>query len=65
LVLTTKSAKALINAKEAVNEAKQRAKNTREQLRKERKEVAMVTKVQVQERKEAWAAAIKAKKVAD
>ena len=65
MVLTTKSAKALINAKEAVNEAKQRAKNTREQLRKERKEVAMVTKVQVQERKEAWAAAIKAKKVAD
>ena len=65
LVLTTKLAKALINAKEAVEEAKQRTKNTREQLRKERKRIAIITKGQVQERKEAQATATKAKKVAD
>jgi len=46
-VLTTESAKALINAREAVEEAKQRTKNTREQLRKERKEIATIIKVQV------------------
>ena len=46
-VLTTKLAKALVNAREAAEEAKQRTKNTREQLRKERKEVATIVKVQV------------------
>jgi len=46
-VLTTKSAKALINAREAIEEAKQRTKNTREQLRKERKETAITAKAQV------------------
>ena len=44
LVLTTKLAKALINAREAVEEAKQRTKNIRERLRKERKEIAIITK---------------------
>jgi len=44
-VLTTESAKALINAREATEEAKQRTKNTREQLRKERKEIAIIAKV--------------------
>jgi hypothetical protein len=46
-VLTTKWAKALLNAREAVEEAKQRAKNTRTWLRKERKEIAIITKAQV------------------
>ena len=46
-VLTTKSAKALINAREAAEEAKQRTKNTREQLRKERKEIAIIAKVYI------------------
>jgi hypothetical protein len=46
-------AKALINAREAAEEAKQRTKNIRERLRKERKEIATITKAQVQERKEA------------
>ena len=64
-ILTTKWAKALINAREAAEEAKQRTKNTRGQLRKERKEIATIAKAQVQERKEARAAAIKAKKAAD
>jgi len=64
-VLTTEWAKALLNAREVAEEAKQRAKNTRTRLRKERKEIAIITKAQVQERKEAWAAAIKAKKAAD
>ena len=44
LVLTTESAKALINAREAIEEAKQRAKNTRTRLRKERKEIAIIAK---------------------
>ena len=65
LVLTTKSAKALIDAREAAEEAKQRARNTRKRLRKEKQEIATVAKAQVQERKEARAAAIKAKKAAD
>jgi len=47
LVLTTKWAKALFNAREAVEEAKQRAKNTRTRLRKERKEIATIAKAQV------------------
>jgi len=45
LVLTTKSAKALINAREAIEEAKQRARNTRKRLRKEKKEIAIIAKV--------------------
>ena len=45
LVLTTKLAKALINAREVVEEAKRRTKNTRERLRKERKRIAITTKV--------------------
>ena len=64
-VLTTKSAKALINAREATEEAKRRTKNTREQLREGRKRIATIAKGQVQERKEAQATATKAKKVAD
>ena len=46
-VLTTESAKALINAREAAEEAKRRTKNTREQLRKERKRIATIAKGQV------------------
>jgi len=38
-------AKALINAREAVEEAKQRAKNTKKRLRKEREEIAIIAKV--------------------
>jgi len=64
-VLTTEWAKALLNTREAAEKAKQRAKNTRTRLRKERKEIATIAKAQVQERKEAWAAATKAKKAAD
>ena len=44
LVLTTKQAKSLFNAREAAKEAKQRAKNTKKWLRKERKEIAIITK---------------------
>ena len=44
LVLTTKLAKALINAREAIEEAKQRARNTRKWLRKEKKEIAIIAK---------------------
>ena len=43
-VLTTESAKALINAREAIEEAKQRARNTRKWLRKEKKEIAIIAK---------------------
>jgi len=43
-VLTTESAKALIDAREAAEEAKQRTKNIRERLRKERKEIAIIAK---------------------
>ena len=43
-VLTTKWAKALIDTKEAAEEAKQRTKNTKGQLRKERKEIAIIAK---------------------
>ena len=64
-VLTTEWAKALLDAREAAEEAKQGAKNTRKRLRKERKEMATIAQAQVQERKEARAAATKAKKAAD
>jgi len=47
LVLTTEWAKALLDAREATEEAKQRAKNTRTRLRKERKEIATIAKAQV------------------
>ena len=47
LVFTTKQAKALINAREAVEEAKQRTKNTRQQRKKEKKEIAIIAQVQV------------------
>jgi len=47
LILTTELAKALINAKEATEEAKQRTKNIRERLRKEGKEIAIIAKAQV------------------
>ena len=60
-VFTTKQAKALINAKEAAEEAKQKTKNTRGRLRKKRKEIATITKAQVQERKKAQTVTIKAK----
>jgi len=43
-VLTTEWAKALIDAKEAAEEAKQRTKNTRYRLRKERKDIATIIK---------------------
>ena len=42
LVLTTKSAKALIAAKAAVEETKQQAKNTRERLRKNKRDAAII-----------------------
>ena len=44
LVFTTEWAKVLINAREAAKETKQRTKNTRGQLRKERKEIAIIAK---------------------
>ena len=47
LVLTTELAKVLINTREAIEEAKRRTKNTREQLRKERKRIAIIAKGQV------------------
>ena len=43
-VLTTKWAKAFLDTREAAEEAKQRAKNTRNRLRKERKEIATIAK---------------------
>ena len=43
-VLTTEWAKALLDAREAAEEAKQRAKNTRTRLRKERKKIATIAK---------------------
>ena len=43
LVLTTELAKVLINTREAVEEAKWRIKNTRQQHRKEKKEIVIVT----------------------
>ena len=63
LVLTTKSARALIAAKVAVVETKQQAKDTREHLRKNKRDVAIVIQAQVQKRKEAHAIAKMAKGV--
>ena len=65
LVLTTESARALIAATAAVVETKQQAKDTRERLRKNKRDAAIVTQAQVQERKEAYAIAKIAKGVAD
>jgi len=64
-VLTTESARALIAARVAVVETKQQAKDTRERLRKNKRDAAIVAQAQVQKRKEARAIAKIAKGVAD
>ena len=64
-VLTTKSARALIAARVALVETKQQAKDTRERLRKNRRDAAIVAQAQVQKRKEARAIAKMAKGVTD
>jgi len=65
LVLTTKSARALIATKAAIAETKQQAKDTRKRLRKNKSNAAIVAQAQVQERKEAYTVAKVAKGVAD
>ena len=47
LVLTTEWAKAFISVKEAAKEAKQRTKNIKYQLRKERNDIVTIAKAQV------------------
>ena len=64
-VLTTESARALIATRAAVVETKQQAKDTRERLRKNKRDTAIVAQAQVQKRKEAHAITKMAKGVAD
>ena len=65
LVLTTKTIRAVVAAKEATKELKKNAKIAREQAKRDRQAAATTTKEQVKVRKKAHITATKLKKVAN
>ena len=64
-MLTTKTIRAVVAAKEATEELKKNAKIAREQAKRGRQAAAITTKEQVKVRKKARITVIKLKKVAN